>query len=516
MPVVFSKLRDPVGEDPARAARRSSRASIAAGLTLVLGLGIAFRVTFPRLPPMVPPDSGAYLSAAAALRDTGFDWSSRRLTPFRTPAYPVVLALLGEKTGEERRIVVFQQALGVAVMGLVFWLAYSFSRSVIVGCLCGLICGMSGQQVYYEFSVLSDVLSEATLLAALALFALAVERGTPARWLGVGLAIGVSALVRPSNLALLPVSIVYSIFPRRRLAEPACLFLGAALLLVPWIDRNRRVFGTATLSSLQGYALMLRTDSLVDFQSPREAEVKRALLRELKTKRDPPAEPVHMVRMELAHGADAEIALDKKMRAIAWEAIRTHPARYLAGTAYEGLALLKSYGQPVGSGPPLVPRGTRALHDLGLWIEISWGNLIYALAFAALLLSVVLPLPRAYRAFAVSVLLFLCAQAPVVTGIERYRLTVQPALWLVLLTAPVVIWRTRPSSRRFAAGCAVTAILLVCLGLGSLWEAAQRRSDLGPSRNQTDAVHPFVTWPWIEPYEIYIRNHPPQTPSETR
>lgn len=489
--------------------RRAQVVRFVAGLLLVLGTGIGFRISLPRLPPLISPDSNSYLAAAAILHATGFDWSSRSLPPLRTPGYPVALELLGVRTGAERSIVVWQQTLGVLTMLLVFLLAQAFSSSTLISCLCALIVGFSGQQVYYEFCLLSDALSATTFLAALALLVAAIKRTSPFLWLGLGCVLGISALVRPSNLALLPVALYFAAFPGPRLREPLFLLLGVAVLLGPWIERNRRVFGRPMLSSLDGYTLMLRAESLVDYDSPLHGPIKQILWRELNAVRNPPAEPVHMARKLIARGPGAEVELNLKMKEIAIEAIRAHPLRYLTGTAYELLALVKNYGEPVvGTGPPLVREGTRPLQHLGLWVERYWGNFFFFPALAALLISALLPLPRSYRAFAVAILVFLCSQALVVTGIERYRLTVQAGLYVVLFVTPVVIWKQRPNRRRLAIASATCAAILLTLGVTSRWEAGQRISDIGPSRYQIDAVHPFLALPWADPYLFYVQNHP--------
>lgn len=505
----------PLASPPVRADApgRGSQVGFAIAILLLLGIGIGLRRSLPPATPILGPDSYSYLGVSAAL-STPLSWSNRSLTPKRTPGYPLLLRLLQVRTGSERSIVLFQQGLSLLSTVLLFWLTYHFTRSLLASFLAAILTSLAGQTVYYEYSLLSDTLSAAAFLVAIALLVASVQQDAPLLWFGLGLAVGAAALVRPSNLPAFGIAFLYAGFHRRRLRTPLhrfvsalCLFVGIAILLAPWIERNRRLFGRPMLSSLQGYALMLRAESLINYESDLERPLKDLFRQELQTVHVPAAEPVHQIRMKFPKTAATEIELNDRMKRIAVEAIRTHPLRYATGTAYEFLALLKGYGQPVGFGPALIPPGRNALHDLGLTIETYWANSAFAASlFLLLVASIARGIPPGFRALALTVLAYLGSQALVITGIERYRLTVQGLLYLLLVASPIVLWRNCRRRDLALASSTAAAAMLVLFAVAT-WEAGRRRGDLGPVREQIDAVHPILTWPWTEPYSIYLKNH---------
>jgi 4-amino-4-deoxy-L-arabinose transferase-like glycosyltransferase len=493
--------------------RHARRIGFAAALLILLGIGIGLRRSLPPAGPILGPDSYSYLGSSAAL-STPRSWSNADFTPRRTPGYPLVLRLLHVRTGSERSLVLFQQGLGILSTVLLYFLAYHFTRSLTLSFLAAILTSIAGQTVYYEYSLLSDTLSAATFLAAIALLVASVQRDAPLLWVGLGLAVGAAALVRPSNLPAFGVALLYAGFhrpalrtPRRRFASALCLLVAIAILLAPWVERNRRLFGRPMLTSSEGYSLMLREGPFINYESGLDRPLKDLFRQELQAVHVPAAEPVHQTRMKFPQTAAAEIELNDRMKWIAVEAIRTHPLRYATGTVYEFLALLKSYGQPVGFGPALIPPGRNALHDLGLTIETYWTNFAFAAAlFLLLLASIARGTPAAFRALSLTVLAYLAAQALVITGIERYRLTVQGLLYLSLVAAPIVLWRNCKRRDLVRASSTTAAAMLVLFAVAT-WEAAQRPGDLGPIREQIDAVHPILTWPWTNPYSIYLKNH---------
>src|SRR3954447_20322636 len=150
---------------------------------------------------------------------------------------------------ETARVIV--ALIGTASVGFVYWAgARWFDRRV--GLIAAALVAFGFLPAFYGKFALNDAVTLAPVAIALALIALAWERGRTWQWVGAGAAIGVATAVKYTAGAML-------------------LPLGIALLL-RWLDGERRVLDLLKPAVLAGVAfgaafLILNPYSLVDFST---------------------------------------------------------------------------------------------------------------------------------------------------------------------------------------------------------------------------------------------------------
>ena len=106
---------------------------------------------------------------------------------------------------------------------------------------------------FYENKFLTGALAVTVSVAVLAAAVRVHERGTPGRWLVLGLAVGLAILARPNFALLVPVVLVagWKCGPGRTRMIAACGF-GIVLALLPMAARNAVVTGHATVLPAHG------------------------------------------------------------------------------------------------------------------------------------------------------------------------------------------------------------------------------------------------------------------------
>ena len=230
------------------------------------------------------PDQHDYLSLArSVLHGDGFAFHDPRfpgeLRAFRTPGYPVFLALFG---GSARAVRAVQAILDSSTVLAIYCLARRLvrsRRSEQVTLLAAAFVALNPFLVYFSGLLLTETLFTAMLAWAMVLLVQPRGSAFSAKLLAAGLLLTTSILVRPSGIAL-PIALgVAAVFlwrradaPRshvtgespvtqvamnpsidnpyqlRRLALQGCLAAVAMLLLtlltiLPWAVRNHTVLG---------------------------------------------------------------------------------------------------------------------------------------------------------------------------------------------------------------------------------------------------------------------------------
>ena len=187
-----------------------------------------------------------------------------RVTAFRPPAYPILLAgvytLTGHETkADEQRVVAGRLAnalVGTAIVALIGVLALQvFDRRVA-------LAATALAAVYLPLILVGGALMSEPLFAALALGALTAalayrRSGHRLRWVVLaGVLGGLVTLTRANGLILLlPLALaVWDARPRwtrEALVPPALLIAVAVLTVAPWTARNERVLGAFVPVSTQ-------------------------------------------------------------------------------------------------------------------------------------------------------------------------------------------------------------------------------------------------------------------------
>ena len=391
-----------------------------AALLAALG-AIHALVYLPLVSPHETGDSPYYTAAAHALLDGGYSTPLGRMDitglefhgdlpavekreTFRTPGYPLFLALLGGGTSDvSKALVMVVQALLTGAS--VFLLALCIRR------LWGAGAALAAAAVYaidpfskrYAALFLSEALSTFLFLAAAYAFVEAWERRSTRWWGACGAICGALVLVRPV-FVFLPFLVLPALALRRdgwaAFARRAAVYAAAAgLLVAPWLAWQLHVLGRPVLQSFgTGWGFLYaahgeghgRTGGDVandpdfqrDFYSVHRLAPPPAVLR-----RDPDAYGRYLVR------ADAEQR--RIARTLYAERLRERPARVVWESLYRSYFLWmahEDWRQPTGA----------ALLLLRL---LDWLVLMLAAAGAVLALR----RPGASRAFAVLLVLFTLA-----------------------------------------------------------------------------------------------------------
>ena len=208
----------------------------------------------------IPPGDapGYYQLAINLLRHGVFSPSSAapfQPDPFRTPGYPLFLALIFFLAGSSTLAVVFTQSLLHAVTGLVIVRlgekVLGSLRIGVIGCLLWMIVPLP--------AVFAGLLLSEILFTAFFLVLLLVLTETRLVYSAFGGALlGAAILIRPIGIFLWPSlipALCLGIGWRRAIAKCALFSAIVAAVIAPWLYRNYLIFGRVTLETVQSNLL---------------------------------------------------------------------------------------------------------------------------------------------------------------------------------------------------------------------------------------------------------------------
>ncbi len=264
-------LTNAIRTDPLHAARKVRVAMLTLVMVAVLtrlALASAYTVT-------IQADTGPFLKLASQWLQ--FDFASN--DGWRTPGYPLVLAVLGLDVD---RVWWLQSLMGIGVTLLIFLLVFGATRSVAAGLVCGLAHTFTLNQLLLEATVLTE--TTATLLVVAATYATdrAWRRGWP---LGLVVLAGalssLAVLTRPQYVVLGAVfSLVMVMFGKERRLRSAMSFLAVFTLpLLLWMGYNKATTGTFAMTSLLGFSLTNHTGAFMQDAPEEFAQIRDIYLR---------------------------------------------------------------------------------------------------------------------------------------------------------------------------------------------------------------------------------------------
>jgi 4-amino-4-deoxy-L-arabinose transferase-like glycosyltransferase len=304
------------------------------------GLALAIRLAFfTRVPVLITKDSLEYFEPAFNLvNGFGFDLALRR-----PPVYSLFAAGVMKVLGQNLAAITFvQHLLGTLTVALAYTLGrLTFGRTA--GLFAAVLVALDSVLVVYEHYILSESLFTPLLLGAGLLFVNALRRDRPAWYLLAGLALGVAVLARPiAQAALLAVPL--AVLARRSSLSatwrPTLLVLGAAaLLVVPWMARNKLSYGSFSTSGSGRFlsARVVKHDRGYVFYDPASAtqydslNLRARQIFQSEAEARPEEGPIYSrYRSELGL---SEAQADELLRQISLEGIARQPSHYVQTTA---------------------------------------------------------------------------------------------------------------------------------------------------------------------------------------
>ena len=356
----------------------------ATGTRVAWAAGIGAVALAARLPLMLERHqivAGGDSAQYALLARNFFDQGPESLV--RPPGYPLFLAIADLLPGRfEDVAIVLQLLLGAGCCGALVFVAWPvFGRLAAV--VAGLLLALTAPFVSIESLLLADMLFGLLVTIAAALIAAAsLAERRRARWLvAAGVAIACATYVKPVGHALvlaplLPLALATRSW-RPTLKASGAVAAVVALLTVPWMARNDARYGSFTMSAQTGRTLFNRVFERDGLAIPTDSAAGRVAAR---VRSEHPEQRLSSgVATQLALGGDSEVEAERRMRAVALQAIRREPAKFAAGTlrstretfddvaAGEGETTIAAV---VTNGP--VAAGTRIALDVGEPLLVIW------------------------------------------------------------------------------------------------------------------------------------------------
>jgi 4-amino-4-deoxy-L-arabinose transferase-like glycosyltransferase len=316
-------------------------------------------------------DSDLYLNIARDLAaghgftDGGTEWGEA----YRTPGYPVLLALLSVLPGSPAEAVAFlQHMLGAAFAGAITAVGWRwFGRAT--GIVAGVLAATTPFLIVTEHAVLPDFLFGLLLFAGTVAL---IEAAVPRERLDLrlvalaALAYAGAAYMKPNGQVLvLAVPIVLAIATRdwrRTLRGTGVAVVVTAVVLAPWVIRNAIAVGDPTLSNQTGHALWVKAFDRDRLPLPPPETLGGAIaekaydrFRESGTRVPVSFSFVYRALVRAGYKPEDAAAI---MGDTATRAIAAHPGTYLAGT-WENLV---GFVDAVAQTP-------RAAHKTGIYLQ---------------------------------------------------------------------------------------------------------------------------------------------------
>lgn len=168
----------------------------------------------------------------------------------RAPGYPIFLAAIVSLSDSPRAIRAVQSLVGTIAVWLIALLAAG-AAGPRAGLVAAAIAAVYAPLVWMPAYVLSEALFSTMILACVWLLGRALERSSLAAFALTGVAIGLTALVRPAALPFLAV-LGLVLLLRGRVLPAAALGVGAALVVAPWAAWKTHQSGRPILIASEG------------------------------------------------------------------------------------------------------------------------------------------------------------------------------------------------------------------------------------------------------------------------
>jgi 4-amino-4-deoxy-L-arabinose transferase-like glycosyltransferase len=229
-------------------------------VSLALGLLVRLAIFWhtPALGPEIQDEQDYIQLAGNILEGNGFARAPGQPTSIRPPLYPGLVAgiFAVAGTGNLQAVRFVQIVLSLATVAIIIELGRR-TFNISVGRHAAAIFFLYPSYVFFNFTILTETLFTLLLIAFVLLSVMLVQ--TPRLWTAVlcGLALGLAALTRsvlwPVPLIFCPLVALLMRAPfRMRLALPAAVLAGYAIVVGPWAIRNTRLQGVVTIVDTMG------------------------------------------------------------------------------------------------------------------------------------------------------------------------------------------------------------------------------------------------------------------------
>lgn len=392
-------------------------------------LSFGFAVTFgPEAPEYLVSDSSEYHTLAVSILTE----HSYHKSLFRAPGYPAFLALVYLVAGARALWPVYlaQSLLLVVTLFLLYRISFHVTRDRQLSLLAVGLCAVWPPIWAAAGAVLTETLSGALVAASLWLLIKTMDRPTTGLSIGLGLAIGATALTKGPFLLFVPAAVVFIVLrhPESSSGQDALkdrlrrggraswraglvVLCAAAALVGPWTVRNYKLSG-ASIPVQTGAGMTLWMGNWPEYwRTPREFEGLTY-----------PAPVEKLIR------GKPEVVQERILARVAWGYIKEDPVRAV------GIFLRKFSFLWLGA-LGADPRGARnPIPHIGHF-GITKRSIVYVpLFFAAVLGWFFLPDDARKRAYPMMVLLLLWT-VPYVLAVAAARYTVPVVCYEMLLAA---------------------------------------------------------------------------------
>jgi len=354
---------------------------------------------------------------------------------WKAPGYPLWVGVIYSVLGADPdRVFVVQALLGAVSVVLTWVLARRLFGAPVAVAAAALV---AVHPFAWQFEVRLFAESIVTPLTLLLLILLLERPVSARRAVGIGALLGVTLLIRPSALYVVPALAVAWVLAsgwRRGLAFAALSVALAALVILPWTIRNHQVSGEWVPISAQDAALfgVFNDDAANDSESPWAWRYRTRRDRDVLDRSRPPS-------------PDAQLRTILRERGLDY--IRQHPESVPKAFFWNGLSRFWDVRSPRQTLSEVRPTG-RALTPTA--IGIAFHYVLLPLALVGLWLS------RRRLGVVLPVLVMALGASVVFTAdaTTRYRAPFEPLIAIFASLAAYELWRRRRRRRSVPAATA--------------------------------------------------------------
>jgi len=212
--------------------------------------------------PMIEP---SYIETAGDILTLNF-----RALGDRVPVYPLMVALCGLNP---RAVWILQALLGIAASLMIFDMAFRRTRQYLYALFIAMACSLIPELLLYEFSVLTEALTNFLLVATFWLISRCegAEKSHFRYAAAVGTLVSLAGLTRPLMLCLVPVFYLFlvplwpvgKIWRRENLQRSLGFAIPVVVLIFGWCGFNYFRNGYFTPTTRSGQQLMDQVDPYV-------------------------------------------------------------------------------------------------------------------------------------------------------------------------------------------------------------------------------------------------------------